>query len=72
MDDENATPELWEHQGHGLTVGSLRIALRGLPDNLAVKLSLYDGLGIGSMVDPIEVGLTDAKPEAVVITGSRI
>jgi hypothetical protein len=70
--DEDAAPELWEHQGHGLTVGTLRRVLRELPADLAVRLSFYDGTETASLVDPIEVGLAGTAPDGVIITGSRL
>jgi hypothetical protein len=43
--DPNVQGGLWEHQGHPLTLRDLQLALRDLPDDLAIEVERLDGLG---------------------------
>ncbi len=61
--------ELWEHQGHPLTVAALKCALDQLDPDLAVQVVLYDGADPHPLL-PMELGLIGEgpAPSALVIT----
>jgi hypothetical protein len=66
-------PDLWEHQGEELTVGKLRLVLKGLPDDLPLTLAMYTGDGgTATAVSPVEIGFTGKgdRPDALVVTGA--
>ena len=76
-DDEVGAPrnwdedsDLWEHQGHPLSVHRLQDALSQAAPDLPVRVVLYDGTGEQTELVPMEVGFTGRgeRPTAVVLT----
>ena len=66
--------DLFEHQGHPLTVGALRQALAGVDDDVVVAVIVYDGSANRIALEPTEVGLTGGlgPPECLTITASHL
>ena len=63
---------LWEHQGHPLTVGELRMRLAEAPEDAPVLVGSYDGQHLDLRL-PIDVSAEENEDGAVrvVITGSE-
>ena len=68
--DWDADTDLWENQGNALTVRWLQVALRQAPEDLPVRVVLYDGTSERQELLPMEIGFTGVglRPAAVVLT----
>jgi hypothetical protein len=65
--------ELWEHQGHPLTVGELRTRLAEVADKDApVFVGIYDGSNVVVRL-PVDLSAeTDGNGWRVVLTGGQV
>jgi hypothetical protein len=63
---------LWEHQGHPLTVGELRLRLDDAPDDAPVLIGVYHGQAVELRV-PLDVTAeaNEARSVRVVITAGE-
>ena len=63
---------MWEHQGHPLTVGELRLRLAEAPDDAPVLIGFYDGKRVDLRL-PTDVSAEENDDGAIriVITGGE-